>query len=469
MKRRLTFMIALMLMLVLMLSSCVSVYFLSQLAGSEKVETAEQALEKISETMSSVFSFRQERTVDITASVASNELRIVGNGLIVAMYGIDRMSYYYDEDEMIMGYGGEDISVKTTLTFDDGKLFFVGREGKEEKRFYSTCTNAEFNDFFENASKSGSSITEGYSNGSLTETTSGGYNVILKNYDEETINTLNAAYGFPYEENGGKITDITVTMTTDSSLLLNQIAVDFSFSDASFSGRQTLVYSQYNSARKITDIIPLESYTEVGDVRAIMLYSSLISQEQSKDSNSFLFSMTQRVTAAGNTTQNVEIDEVRFGNENGSYYFSIKSDIDGQKSNATYRDGEYRINGVLESGDYSDYEAKAFIDGLIEPFSISFLDVGTVISSPTEKGTLYTFKIDSLDMQFYLKELIESANMHYIRATMTVEMLVKDYELVSLRYIIDGQGSISVSSSVRYDATLKFDVTVSYDSSKPDL
>ena len=45
MKRRLTFTIALALMLVLMLSSCVSVYFWSQLAGSEKVETAEQALE----------------------------------------------------------------------------------------------------------------------------------------------------------------------------------------------------------------------------------------------------------------------------------------------------------------------------------------------------------------------------------------------------------------------------------------
>lgn len=471
MKKTLAFAAFLILSLTFLLSSCMNMSFLPQDTNPPKIETAEQALAKISEKMDSLKSYRAEGTLDITGPISSlgMHLHISANDLSIVQMSNNKASYYYENQDMTVTVGAEEMTAKNTMAFNDEKLFFVGEMDNKEKRFYSTCTANEFNSFCEGVTSLGRPLTEGYSDSALAMTPSGGYTVTLKNYDQETINRLNASYGLPFEEDGGKISDITITLNVDSEFLLTESTVDYSFSDRSFSGSRTVIYSQYGSAEKITDGLSTQNYTEIGDVRAVILYSSLISQKQEKVSDSFDFSYTQKFSTYGTSTKKTENDKVRFGTENGSYYFVVNSDVDGRKSTVTYRDGEYRKDGALESSNYSDYEAKKFIDGLIEPFPISFLDVGTVISSPTEKGMLYTFEIDSLDMQFYFKELLESANMYYSNATMSVEMLVKDYELVSLRYIVVGKGSISVSSNVRYDATLEFDVTVSYDSSEPDL
>lgn len=463
MKKTLSLLMILVLLSITTLSSCIGLQL------TEKIETAEEALMKISETMESVSSFRGETTLDIVGNVDLKSFHLEATAITVAQLSNDGFTYYYDQENLTMSYQDEVTDAKNITAFNDGKYFYLGKKGNSEKRFFSYCTEKEFNDFYKNTTESEIGFVDGYSKSSFVKNDSGSYTVILEDYDEETINFLNNMYGMPYEENGGKITDMVVTLTADSNFRITAIEFDYSFSDTAFSGSQTTFYSNYDSAEKILDILSPDTYTEVGDAKAISLYSHLVSQKKAKASDTFTFSSSQQKTV-GNIAneESLETDIISYGMQNGSYYFTIESDVNGVKETITYRNGEYKKDGALVNDDYSDYEAKSVINGFIEPLAITYNDIANVICNSTAGSTVYTFEIDNQDLDILLTQIYQSSGATYYGSDISVEMAVKDYELVSLKCIIKARGDIKISYysssySVNIETTVEFSEQVTPD------
>ena len=143
-----------------------------------------------------------------------------------------------------------------------------------------------------------------------------------------------------------------------------------------------------------------------------------------------------------------------YGVLNGKYYFNIKSEINGTACTITYNDGVYKIDGTVQEG-YNDFLAEAFINGCIDPFSFTVNQANDNYIKRTvgnDGSIVYTIalKPEKTPIKDLVKGIFNNNGISYQGVEIKVEFVIKDYELVSMKYLIDGTGYIRESNSTYY-------------------
>ena len=428
-------------------------------------------MDKISKAMDGAASYEVDGVLDITAIYAGQPMTVKSATKEIYSKNEGEELYYYSKADVEVTNRYQTTQSSALEAFNEGEYFFSYKLGDDSKRLYSECTEKEFLKYSAKASEF-SNIFSGYDTFSSVKNEDGGYEVKLEKYDAKIINSLNSSCGFPLEKDGGVIEDITVTIIADSRYHIKEITVDYLFSNIYFSGSEKMVFSSYGSAEKITDAINPRYYTSVDDATIVPLLTTLINARVEEDEGSLAVTTFSKFSTMGvESTNSVETDAT-YGYEDGKYHFTAKTktttktktqpSVLGTKTEEKTTKTSYK-NGVRteddQKRDSTDSSARAFIRDLIDPFAFPAYNVKSIIKTDNEDGTVtYTINIDTVatGVLAVLKELYSSFDARFSSASVTLEVVLKDYELTAINYKIESEGEIVYNGVHHFGA----DITV---------
>ena len=428
-------------------------------------------MDKISKAMDGASSYEVDGVLDITGYYAGETMTVTATQkeIYSKNAGEELYSYSKSDIDITNRYGTTHSSVLEA--FNEGEYFISYKLGEDSKRLRSEHTEKEFLNYRAKVSEFGN-ILSGYETFSSVKNEDGSYEVKLEKYDERTIRLLNSSYGFPLEKDGGEIEDIAVTIISDSNYYIKEITVDYLFSNVDFSGSEKMIFSSYGSAEKITDTINPRYYTSVDDATIVPLLTTLVNARVEEEQGSLAVSTFSKFSTLGVESTNSAETDASYGYEDEKYHFTAKTKtttktktspfVDGTKTeekttDTTYKDGMYTEDDTPRVA--SDSYARKFIKELIDPFSFSAYNVKSITKADNEDGTVtYTIGIDTATAGTLaaLKELYSSVNAKFLSAKMTLEVVLKDYELTSIKYKIESEGQIVYNGSHYFGA----DITV---------
>lgn len=410
-------------------------------------------MDKISMAMNNAVSYETSNELNINALVSGQSVKIEGDA--TGLYSNeDNELYYYSNTEMLVNFGDTESVVQHLEAYKDGYYFFsYEADGKNPIKIRSQNTETEFIEYY-NKFLSTESLLKDYGEIDSVENADKTNVITLKKFKTSVIRMLNNQMGFPFESDGVKIEDIKVTITTGADYLINEAKIDFLFSDNESVGGEKITFSNYNKSEKGNDGISKYYYFIVDDARALPMLSALISNAQAKENGSFDFSYMMQSQMLGSKETYEEISDISYGVLNGKYYFNIKSEINGTTYTITYNDGVYKIDGTVQEG-YNDFLAEAFINGCIDPFSFTVNQANDNYIKRTvgnDGSIVFTIALnpEKTPIKDLVKGIFNNNGISYQGAEIKVEFVIKDYELVSMKYLIDGTGYIRESNSTYY-------------------
>lgn len=405
-------------------------------------------MEKISKAMDKAYSYESDGELNITAYYNKKEMNI--KGITKQIFSKEKNSdlYFYSNNIIDIEHNNSKTSTKVIEAYNDGEYFFSHFSNKTGNRLRSSHTEKEFLEYYEKSSKSGD-LLDGYSEISSSKNDDGNYEVLLTKYDSNKIKEINLIYGFPLKANGASIVDLIVTILADSKYLVKEIDIQYIFSEDDHSGEQKITYSNYGSAEKNLSDINTKFYTSVDDARAVPLLSSLLNDVAQAESGKVSSSSTFETMLMGVKNKSEETYNVSYGYDDGKFEYDVKAEIGEKKHSIEYKDGIY-IKDEQKNESYTEFEAKAFVKSLIDPYSYSSMSVRQVNVNRNDDGTTsYTFEVkpENTALEEMLKQTFSSLSAGYMNAEVEINFVVKDDELTSITYLINSTGQINYRNS----------------------
>lgn len=458
MKKLLSFLLFVLMLVSLTLSSCAILpteqQNNQQPSTQQKELTATEVIDSISEKMDSASSYETEGELKMIIYANSKKMTIDGSSQTIIVQEAD--SYFYNSSAMTMTYDGVKRDAASIEGFDGENYFFSYTSDGQKSAFYSKLSSSEFTSFYELISEN-KSILDGYKQISYVKTADGRYIVTLENYDKKFVDIANSSFGLPAENGGGRVSDIKVSIEADADFYIDYVTVEYIFTDDSFSGKEVTSYKKYGTAQKNWANLDTADYKEVSDARAIQLYRNLLIDRQMAQNGEFAFSTTQAVTVAGNRTTQSETDRINYGFDDNGYYFNADANVNGREINISYKDGTYKINGSAQNdANYTDDTARTFINGLIDPFGFAPADATDItVYQENSKATKYTIELDSVNGKLAdeIRAIYSNAGAVYSKADMVFSFTVRENEIIYISYKIQSTGFIRQGNQ-NYDMTL---------------
>ena len=403
----------------------------------------DSVLEKISKAMDELSSYEADGELNITAYCYNEKLNITGESK--SIYSEEEDLYYYSKSDINIKHASFTTSTTFLEAYNEGEYLLTYAVGDEKTRLRSEHTEAEITEYFEDRSEFGS-ILSGYSNISTSKNERNGYDVKLWNYDKKTIRALNASYGFPLEKSGATITDISVTISTHSNYLINEINIDYVFSSDDFSGSEKTLYSNYEAAEKIVSGLSVRNYTAVSDARVVSTLMSRLTEKTISDEDSFKSEYKVKYSIMGVKEEITQEYDVSYAYTDNGYEFDVDKQAGDEKHHEKYEAGMYTLDGE-DAEELSYYEARMYIDALMDPFSFTPAGITKIEKTEGEAGTvIYTLDIYVNQTPIYdvAKQTISSIGAKYLRTNAQMQIEFKGDELVSINYLIEPVGQIHI-------------------------
>ncbi len=398
-------------------------------------------MEKISDAMDNVASWEMDSVADIEAYYMSSlPAEITETSHQIYAKSDDGKIYYYSTSEGRFSHQGKETEVFLLEAYNEGNYFFKYDAGDKWNNLHSPITQEEFLDYFKSVNDS-ESIFEEYNNIEITENESKDYVVKLSQYNDEVIEMLNFSFGFPLEENGGTITDVTVTITADADFLIKDMILDFTFSDSMFSGSQTITFKNYNNVtKKVSELKPGYFTSVEGGAVIALLATALFEDAVNSDKGSFsINSISKKRTYGindnvGQATVMYEANtEVSYGREDEKLYFNAETDTDDKKTETDDKKTvtTYKNNVLDDDGSKStikDSEGEDILESLMNPIGYTLLAIKNVKTTVTSDGTvLYYVEVDETDIPLNISGCI----------VLQVTFAVKDGKLSYIIYSVN--------------------------------
>ena len=440
MKKSLSLLLVIVLLSLTLLSSC------GTKDNSKEDKKEPTVMEKIIAAMDSIESFEANSVTEISAYISAQKVEIEEIVKQVYAKSQDGALYYYATNNSKLTHQGNETKVSMLEAFNEGNYFFKYDLGEDWKYLHSPLTQEEFLGYFENENVN-PSLLKGYNSIVVSETENKDHVVKLSQYDNKVIKRLNASYALPLENEGGKITDIAVTITAGTDFLVKDVNVEYIFSNTDFTGSKKITLSNYNNATKDVSNLKPGFYKTVGDATILSIADALLSDREESDKGSFtLSSVTKQMNQEKLISEVASTSEISYGEKDGKYYFDIETTSDGEKSVTSYRDGV--INSDGKKTNTNDYYAKMAISELINPVGYNPLAINKVNKTTENDGTvLYTVELDR-------SQLPSSISSSY--KTVKAIFAIKNYKLEKITYEL-------TTSTYSYQSTIDIYSTITVD------
>ena len=455
MKKIFVFLLLVVMMLTMVLSSCAPTDENPEEQPNEPI-SAQDLMDSVMAEMNALTSakFFSENTVsafynDIPIKVVSR------SDMRASLLGEDDV-YYYGMTEVTTTTTNSETKNKTIEAFFDGNYYYGYEADEESCHFKSELTTAEFMYYIENLA-SNENFFEDSGQISYVENPDGGYIINLSEYDSHSILTMNSRLGFPLEENGGKVTAFNTKIVVNSDLLITSIVFDYVFSDSTFSGKHTVAITEHNKLERDKSLINTEEYiVEAGYALAIPLAKKYINDKTYSTDDSFKFTMKQTVSANGQETTTEEEDTVVYGvYGEDKFFFNIDSKVNSETHKITYKEGVYKQDGEkVNSKIDNDLLARQFIGGLIDPFTFNQTEVVSMKCVEEDGVKTYTLEIGGGHIFYYIESLYANMDAHFTNITVILTFKVNDdYELISIGYDIKAKVIIAWRTDAKISIT----------------
>lgn len=457
MKKLGIFLVLMLLLCSLMLSSCSAWEAVTDFFRRDVVDKVMRAMEKAS-------SYETEGYFEMTVFYDKTSTTFWGESKQIAIQDDDGL-YYYSREYIDGG-----IFPKITLVemYQDG-TYFYSYSPSEKTPSYRYYSPTEEKDFIRNMTERSGGINgfSGYSSLTHTEAEDGTQTIVLTGYSEDIVKAINESYGLPFSGNGGKVSDIVVTLTTDSEFRLLSAQTKYLFTDDKSTGGQLIQYKNYGGATPLGSVNTAD-YKRLDSTIALPRLTKLFSDLKNKEEGEFTYTLSGEMVYDGEAVAQVDATkEGSFGTDEYGFYFDISStsDIKGAISSITYSNGEFLVDGKendLTQGkpQNADLVARAMVVANMMPITISLEDIenasvekkgGTTSYDITYKKDYTNTEINAV-VEMIMAELKadEDFDGKYMinGRTLSLHIEVKGDEIVALQYSLEIEGVKRVSSYV---------------------
>ena len=421
------------------------------------------AIDKINLAMDSVSSYESYGEVDITAYVAGDKLELEGTYEQVVS-GNDGELYYYNKSIITTEYMGYSMEYYTLEAYNDGTYYYALGEDDSKRRFCSDITAEEFLSYI-TAGDSDDAPFEGYGSISDIANPNGGRTVTLSDYDDSVLEDFNARFGLPVEEGGTEITGFSAVINVTDGYLVNDITMDFEFSDTASNGKMTYTFFNYNVARVNSDRIMPSLFKKVPDARIIPMTERFLSDSKSSEYGAFSFNQKTDVFIRGVTSLKTENSYRITYMEADGYWFEMNVAVEDETHQHVYRKGVYTVDGEPDTDtDMDDQAAKRLIGGFIDPFSFNQMSVLDIAETKGENDRL-AYKIYLVESRTLIAETMNAIygemGGYCTSANMYIEVVADGYEIMSVTYYITSCGRIAVNRQT-FEVDVELAVTTDF-------
>ena len=429
MKKTLALFILTVLILSMMLSSC---EFLPLDNNGDEIKTAAEALSKMEEVMNGVISYQTTNDVSLSVEMGGEEISMSGDGKTVVMQNAEnQVAYFYREVNTRTAYKGVSLTTGSLRLYDEEKYYVLDSRGDYERKIFSSLSIEDFNTYMEENYSDGVNYLEGYSESFYHKNEDGTHSLTLAGFGKEFVDNLNKQLSLTEADNGGVVTDYTVTVEIDQYFFPVKISIDYDFSNTDFSGSEEITFHDIGEAEAIP--VSTEEYTLVDDARMPDDLATFISEKKSSKDDYFTFKSTLKVKSPSGSGTYQEQDAVTYGTDENGFFYDVVANVNGTNVKMTYRDGKQTVNGNDDaSSEYSDADAMKLIGSLIDPLYYSAVEVSYLEEYKTADGIKYLLYFEPVgNMSDALKSVITSLGVDFVSHSATATVYVKDGEITS--------------------------------------
>lgn len=470
------------------------------LADMKEEDRVTEIFRRSDEKMSALTSYTIDISANISLTLQGIDVSAALDGDVVTFTSADgKLSVIETQNtEMVAKQDGKVIreSVSnTTQGYQNGYMFQTSSEEGSISKLYAPLSQADYEAHRKAMSEKNDVDIEkavaAAAQKSCTQNENGTWTVKISGMTADDIQKFDKTFGFTASllPEDTRMTDVILTVTFTEDLYYETIAMEFTCEKTEDAESETdeesslpvLTIDCQVKNRNTTEApkeIDFSQYTEVEDLRIVEILKDKLDDHKSAEAGAFQVNSSNNVvvTVGSNVEKQYssEEDEVSFTNKTGAYTYEIKAvDQDGTRYLLTYADGEQYAKTTKKGSssstentvDCTDFEAKNYINKLIDAANFNVTDVTSVKILDAEKGQ-YRIGVNNCST---LNEILEQLEKSYtsiggmdLDGTAYLEITVENDILTHYDFCIEieGEGSYS-GQKIVLDMTITSDCTFS--------
>lgn len=420
-------------------------------------ESAIALWEKIDKTMDGVRSMKTDIIMDMVYYTMGYEVRMNSSGTVL----VTSDSYYADNRTSAkceaLSWTEE---VSTVEAYYDGKMYTATNDGVYDQKF---CSPMAWEDFGQ-SKISGLFIDEidfaACTSSKFTQEDDNTCTLQFSGYTKKSIDRVLKGMSISDTELGVTITDMHIKVTADADFYIQKVDISFVFADSETQPRLAIVarYSNFDKAQINPEMLDLEAYVQVDDVRVLGYVSQELKEKQDMAEGTFTLDIKTVYKMQGESISYKEHDVVQYGRINGAYFYDIDAKMDDQSLTLAYQKGEQAVtsNGQTQTVQQAEAEAKAFIDSLIDYARYSGISVTNLQKQETG---IFVLTVDRVDVSLY-QASVAGTGVILESGTQTITIFFTDRKLTGIdsKAVLtasyeDEPMKMTITSSVKFDST----------------
>lgn len=406
---------------------------------------------KIDETMNALKSYEGKSVMDTTYYLMGDEYQMTSEATLVLSDGEDGF-FEYNHGKNVIGCEANALNetVENLSAYYNGKMYLSTVGSAFSQKLCSPMTVDEFREET-GEGLSGDVDFSSAKSAEFEKKDDGSWSIRFYDYTKKNVNEIVDSFGVDESSFGEEILDVEIFVLADADFRATKITIQLVFDvDDSTTTKPSLhvdiEYFNFNSARSSEGLIKTEEYTEVADVRVISDVADGLDKIKDATKGEFVLELSETYDMFGEKTTSLEKDTVKYGVENGAYYFDLTSVVDGEEAKISYRGGTYTViqGGSTQTSSITDDSARLVVNNLIDNSS-SYVTYG-VTDVKKESDGVYLLKITHKDISAY-KESMKDSGIDLKSVTQEVKVTFTDGDLTRLENAMTLSGEYSYGYS----------------------
>ncbi|MBE6633163.1 MAG: hypothetical protein E7620_02335 [Ruminococcaceae bacterium] len=392
---------------------------LLSLASCRWIGGPEDALKAVEERMESLDSYEADMEGLLVYYVRGCRVETTLTGKTIEAETQSEQPYFYQLTETKTKCKELSVNESTSQmeAYYQGNYFISSREGDGRvQKLYSAATVDQVVSYFDlRGNRADFSLMVSCGEKTYQKNDDGTSTLILKGYDEKTLNKLLGMDEGVAELLNADRLDLELTMVIDRAFRLSHLTMKLLLihedpekpveKDKIPEMTITITFGKFNEATIVTDGLNVEDYKQVDDaLQPVSLVQNIKSYADSAEGH-FTIKSVQNVTVAGQITKSVETNDVVFGMRDGSYFYDIEADISGKIMTISYANGKQTtiFNSEKTEADLKEADAKK---GILNLMLLTIQDAKYATDVVQKEGNSYRITYSDLpkSMEGYFGE-----------------------------------------------------------------